>query len=357
MSREERYQEELEQRIMKHGKKLRGLFNRSNARILAEINDLYARFAESGEELVSLIYNASRLDLILGSIRTILNELGQEEEQELRQAWGEEYKRSILHHLYFIEQDFQVGVTIPQINPGMILAAVERPWEGRHFSKRIRMRTDLLAAAMEDVITQAVVQGWGVSRTAKEITLRTSESWSSALRLARTETRVREFKGVDDLNRQAREWLNQVANVRIHGTTHVRPVDRWQEEKLKPMNPTPFAVVDRHARKVSADCLVSFEANRYSVPFRFMGHIVHVQDDKNGRIRIYSGDTLIAEHPKALQKGQMVINKKHFEGLRPTGQHRAYSPMPKLVDRPAPEVHERDLSVYEQFLDEAVRLQ
>jgi SPP1 gp7 family putative phage head morphogenesis protein len=187
MSREERYQEELEQRIMKHGKKLRGLFNRSNARILAEINDLYARFAESGEELVSLIYNASRLDLILGSIRTILKELGQEEEQELRQAWGEEYKRSILHHLYFIEQDFQVGVTIPQINPGMILAAVERPWEGRHFSKRIRMRTDLLAAAMEDVITQAAVQGWGVSRTAKEITLRTSESWSSALRLARTE--------------------------------------------------------------------------------------------------------------------------------------------------------------------------
>ncbi|WP_331281021.1 hypothetical protein [Brevibacillus thermoruber] len=80
MSREERYQEELEQRIMKHGKKLRGLFNRSNARILAEINDLYARFAESGEELVSLIYNASRLDLILGSIRTILKELGQEED-------------------------------------------------------------------------------------------------------------------------------------------------------------------------------------------------------------------------------------------------------------------------------------
>ncbi len=169
--------------------------------------------------------------------------------------------------------------------------------------------------------------------------------------------RVREFTGLDDLNRQAREWLNQVANVRIHGTTHIRPVDRCQEERLKPINPTPFAVVDRHARKVSADCLVSFEANRYSVPFRFMGQIVYVQDDKNGRIRIYSGDTLIAEHPKAVQKGQLVINKKHFEGLRPAGQHRVPAPMPKLVDRPAPEVLERDLSVYEQFLDEAVTLQ
>ncbi|WP_400162913.1 minor capsid protein [Brevibacillus sp. TJ4] len=187
MSREERYQEELEQRIAKHGKKLRGVFNGSNARIIGEINDLYARFAESGEELVSLIYNASRLDIIMGTIRGVLRELGQEEERELRQTWEKEYKQSIFHHLFFLEQDFQIGVTLPQINPGMILSAIERPWEGRHFSKRIRMRTDLLAAAMEDVITQAAVQGWGVTRTAKEISMRTTESWSSALRLARTE--------------------------------------------------------------------------------------------------------------------------------------------------------------------------
>lgn len=187
MSREERYQEELEQRIAKHGKKLRGLFNRSNARIIGEINDLYARFAESGEDLVSLIYNASRLDIIMGTIRGILRELGQEEEQELRSTWTEEFKLSVYNHLYFLEQDLKVSVTLPQVNPNMIVSAIERPWEGRHFSKRIRMRTDLLAASMEDVITQAAVQGWGVSRTAKEITMRTSESWSSALRLARTE--------------------------------------------------------------------------------------------------------------------------------------------------------------------------
>jgi transposase len=168
--------------------------------------------------------------------------------------------------------------------------------------------------------------------------------------------RVREFTGLDDLNRQAREWLDQVANVRIHGTTQVKPVDRWQEEGLKPINPTPFEVVDRHSRKVSADCLVSFEANRYSVPFRYMGQIVHVQDDKNGRIRIYSGETLIAEHPKATGKGQLVLNKKHFEGIRTTGQQRVPSPMPKLVARSAPEVLERDLSVYEEFIDEAVTL-
>ncbi|MCM3143844.1 minor capsid protein [Brevibacillus sp. MER 51] len=187
MSREERYQEELEARIEKHGVKLKKLFSKANKSIVQEITDLYARFAESGQELVSLIYNAARLDHIMTSIKTILHTLRMEEEQQLRITWAEEYNLSLFHHLYFLEQDAQVEVRLPQINTGMVLAALERPWKGRHFSKRIRMRTDLLAAAMEDVITQGAVQGWGVSRTAKEITKRTSESWSSAQRLARTE--------------------------------------------------------------------------------------------------------------------------------------------------------------------------
>ncbi|MEK3744724.1 minor capsid protein [Brevibacillus sp. FSL K6-0770] len=187
MSKEERYQEELEARIHKHGVKLRKLFTKANKNIVQEISDLYARYAESGEDLVSLVYNASRLDQIMASVKTILHALRVEEEQQLRIVWGEEYKRSVYHHLYFLEQELQVGVRLPQVNSSMVLAAVERPWQGRHFSKRIRMRTDLLAAAMEDVITQGAVQGWGVTRTAKEITFRTSESWSNALRLARTE--------------------------------------------------------------------------------------------------------------------------------------------------------------------------
>ncbi|MFE1631063.1 minor capsid protein [Brevibacillus reuszeri] len=187
MSREERYQEELEARILKHGIKLKKAFTKANKQIVQEITNLYSRFTESGEDLVSLIYNASRLDQLMTSVRTILHALRGEEEQQLRITWGEEYKLSIFHHLYFLEQDLKIGVLLPQLNSGMVLAAVERPWQGRHFSKRIRLRTDLLAAAMEDVITQGAIQGWGVTRTAKEITNRTSESWSSALRLARTE--------------------------------------------------------------------------------------------------------------------------------------------------------------------------
>ena len=30
---------------------------------------------------------------------------------------------------------------------------------------------------------------------------------------------------------EATRWLREVANVRLHGTTHARPIDRWQAER------------------------------------------------------------------------------------------------------------------------------
>jgi len=169
--------------------------------------------------------------------------------------------------------------------------------------------------------------------------------------------RVRSFTSLHDLNVQARQWMDQVANVRIHGTTQAVPVQRWTEERLKAINLIPFEEVERHPRKVSSDSMISYEANRYSVPYRYVGQVVYVQDQKNGRIVIFSGDQVIADHPKALGKRQLVLNKKHFEGLQTSGQHKVPTPMPKLVPSSAPEVHQRDLAVYEQFLDEAVTFQ
>ena len=36
------------------------------------------------------------------------------------------------------------------------------------------------------------------------------------------------FESLEDLNNQACPWLDQVANVRLHGTTHEIPMVRWQ---------------------------------------------------------------------------------------------------------------------------------
>jgi hypothetical protein len=102
--------------------------------------------------------------------------------------------------------------------------------------------------------------------------------------------------------------------------------------------------------------MISYENNRYSVPFQWIGQMVHIQDLKNGRIRVFHGDQLLAEHEKATGKQQTVIIKKHFEGLRTTGRHQIPQSMPRMVRQATPEVAQRDLSVYEQLLHKEVVL-
>ena len=163
--------------------------------------------------------------------------------------------------------------------------------------------------------------------------------------------RVKTFKDLHNLNIQVRMWMDTVANVRVHGTTYEVPQERWRHESLRRFNFIPFEQVERYARKVAFDACVSFEANRYSVPFAYAGHTVHVQDEKNGVIRIYDGNQLIAEHTKATGKYQVIKNKKHFEGMRAAGQQKVPQPTPRLVAHSTPEVAERDLSFYEQFAE------
>jgi len=167
-------------------------------------------------------------------------------------------------------------------------------------------------------------------------------------------SRIRTFTGLQDLNQQVRHWLDTVANQRLHGTTYRVPQDMMKEEKLKPAPESTFAYAERLHRKVSADCYVSFEANRYSVPFTYVGQTVEVQDEKNGTLRFYVHGQLIAEHAKSMERHQIINNKKHFEGIRSTSSRPVGEPTPRYVPQAAPEVLERSLSVYDTLMEEAV---
>ena len=45
---------------------------------------------------------------------------------------------------------------------------------------------------------------------------------------------LHEFTDLHDVNRQARQWLSEVANQRQHRETRERPMDRFQPAALKP---------------------------------------------------------------------------------------------------------------------------
>jgi transposase len=53
----------------------------------------------------------------------------------------------------------------------------------------------------------------------------------------------REFLGDADLNAQCLTWLDDIANVRVHGTTHERPRERFERDErtvLGPLAPRPY---------------------------------------------------------------------------------------------------------------------
>lgn len=165
--------------------------------------------------------------------------------------------------------------------------------------------------------------------------------------------RVKSVTDFADLNDQARLWLDTTCNVRIHQTIRQIPRKILAEEKLKPMNTEPFLCVDLVSRKVMNDCMISYQSNYYSVPFRFVGQRVGIRDLRNGTIEIYDeSGTFIESYRKPAQKYQIQKMKKHFEGLQIQNHKAKARKAPLMIPDQSPKVHQRPLAVYDSLVSE-----
>jgi len=129
----------------------------------------------------------------------------------------------------------------------------------------------------------------------------------------------REFRSWSDFTAQLAGFEETVVNCRVHRTTRERPVDRLLREKhlLTPLPASPFVSLWEQFRKVSWDCLISYGGSRYSVPCAYAGKEVWVRVSQGRDLEVYAADgRLLARHPLALQKGEVVTQEAHYEGLR-----------------------------------------
>jgi len=166
----------------------------------------------------------------------------------------------------------------------------------------------------------------------------------SGVKYVKRFVRGKEFLSLDDLNSQLLDWIINVADQRIHGTTHRKPAEMFLEEKdllLSSKGRPAYVLEERAVRHVSKDCLVAFETNRYSVPYRLAGKRVEVLTDGE-MIKIYHSGELISSHPRIEGAYQASIDKSHYWGLY---KHAKPSPPP------AEEVEVRDLAVYQNLLE------
>jgi transposase len=122
----------------------------------------------------------------------------------------------------------------------------------------------------------------------------------------------RSFRNLDDLNTQFGQWLDQVANVRVHATTRRVVAEHFAEErpKLQPLPAGPFQAVLRLERRISRDGMVSVGGNLYSVPNTARRRPVEVHSTTD-EVRILEEGSTIAVHPVLDGRGQRRIIAGH----------------------------------------------
>lgn len=127
----------------------------------------------------------------------------------------------------------------------------------------------------------------------------------------------RDIHSFAQLQKDALLWRDTVANVRVHGATHERPIDRFELEKTKlhPLGSPDFdTAVHRHVT-ATRQALVMFETNRYSVPFLLAGKDLTLAATPH-QVEIFNPTgTSVATHTRCYERHRIIEDPAHCEGL------------------------------------------
>jgi len=126
---------------------------------------------------------------------------------------------------------------------------------------------------------------------------------------------LRTFVDIEDVQIQLIEWLNTVANVRIHQTTGERPIDRFSRTDMRALPPILPDYRESVQLLVHKDFSVRFEDNAYSIPPWAIGKKVILKAD-NKTLDIYFGQKKIASHPRCYNRKCRIETQEHREQVK-----------------------------------------
>ncbi|SFB55198.1 Transposase [Rhizobium sp. NFR07] len=127
----------------------------------------------------------------------------------------------------------------------------------------------------------------------------------------------RRFESWAEFEAHLDQWTREVADQRDHGTTGVKPAERFAAEAdaLRPLSGrAPFGQLRDLIRKVQADCAVDLDTNSYSVPWRLIGESVQVVVI-GGRVIVRHAGQVVADHALCLGRRQRIVDREHFVGV------------------------------------------
>ncbi len=128
------------------------------------------------------------------------------------------------------------------------------------------------------------------------------------------------FANWADLEHYFSDWLDNMANQRIHGSTGKQPHAYYEQAEKAHMLPylTPSCVQTKPSdtvvtRKADKTGLIAWQSNKYSVPMTYQCARVGVIT-QNGQLLISDLATgeIVAEHLIRQEKGQVIKNRDHY---------------------------------------------
>jgi transposase len=125
----------------------------------------------------------------------------------------------------------------------------------------------------------------------------------------------RDFKDIYEAKSFLSEWLRDVANKRIHGTTKKVPLEVFRDLEVAKLSPLPkedYILSKSMNCLVGTNCHISYKCNYYSVPYGYVGKTIKVIE-MNGLLRIFSENKEIALHSmQTSEKGRFLTDIHHY---------------------------------------------
>lgn len=136
---------------------------------------------------------------------------------------------------------------------------------------------------------------------------------------------LRSFTNLDDLQAQANQWRDQVANRRVHRTTGFRPIERFDPQAMRPLPEFLPDCRDTTVAKVHRDFAVQFDGNAYSAPPWAIGKTLTVKADHR-HVTLYLKDQAIATHARCWGRNQRLEQPRHRQAAQQHHQRHWLSP-------------------------------
>lgn len=125
----------------------------------------------------------------------------------------------------------------------------------------------------------------------------------------------RDFKDIYEATSFCKEWLNTIANVRIHGTTKKVPKDVFETVEKQALQALPtedYTTSKLSKAKVNSNCHISYQNNYYSVPYSYIGQVVDVVEINNIIKILFDGKEIALHGISTNTKGSYQTKIEHY---------------------------------------------